>query len=139
MIRKIVLTVVVVFLLASCDGSSPPQSELTVVATDFAYDPATITVRVGEPVTLTLENLGKVEHDFVIDTIRVTNIEVSDSGPAEHHQMDQPDYDLHFFAKAGESANLKFTAIEPGTYEIFCSIQGHKEAGMIAELIVLPE
>jgi uncharacterized cupredoxin-like copper-binding protein len=50
--------------------------------------------------------------------------------------MHQPEYDLHFFARAGESSTLEFTALEPGTYEIFCSIEGHKEAGMIGKLIV---
>ena len=73
----------------------------------------------------------------MIDKINVTDVVASDSGPAAHHQMgNQPEYDLHFFAKAGETANLQFTALEPGTYEIFCSIEGHKEAGMIGELIV---
>lgn len=86
---------------------------------------------------MALRNAGKVEHDFVIDKINVTDVQASDGDPAEHHQMgDEPEYDLHFFAQAGETASLQFTAMEPGTYEIFCSIQGHKEAGMIGKLIV---
>ena len=28
-----------------------------------------------------------------------------------------------FFAKAGETAVLQFTVMEPGEYEIFCSIE----------------
>jgi uncharacterized cupredoxin-like copper-binding protein len=52
---------------------------------------------------------------------------------------DMLDSDLHFFASAGDKAVLNFTALEPGTYEIFCSIQGHKEAGMIGKLIVVDQ
>lgn len=125
-------------LLVGC-ASTPSQAgtEIAVEATDFAYTPATITVPAGEPVMLTLENTGKIEHDFIVDKINVTGVEASDTGPAMHHQMgDAPEYDLHFFAKAGETETLQFTALEPGTYEIFCSVEGHKEAGMIGKLVV---
>ena len=134
--KKVILSLIVVLLLAACAGTSQPTTGITVKATDFAYNPFSITIPAGEPVTLALENNGDVEHDFVIDTIDVTDIVASDSGPAEHHQMHQPEYDLHFFAKAGETSTLKFTAMQPGTYVIFCSIEGHKEAGMIGSLIV---
>lgn len=137
MSQKILFILVCAILLTGCAGApGQPFTEITVEATDFTYDPVSITVPAGQSVTLLLKNTGKVEHDFVIDKINVTDVAASDSGPAEHHQMNQPEYDLHFFAKAGETANLKFTALEPGTYEIFCSIEGHKEAGMIGELIV---
>ena len=137
MSRKICFILVCAILLAGCAGASQqPVTEITVEATDFTYDPVSITVPAGQPVTLMLNNMGKVEHDFVIDNINVANVQASDSGPAEHHQMNQPEYDLHFFAKAGETAVLQFTAMEPGKYEIFCSLEGHKEAGMIGELIV---
>ena len=106
-------------------------------ATDFAYNPVSVTVPAGQLVTLTFDNKGEVEHDFVVDKINVTDIETSDNGPDAHHQMgDMPEYDLHFSAKAGETAVLQFTPLEPGKYEIFCSVEGHKEAGMIGELIV---
>jgi uncharacterized cupredoxin-like copper-binding protein len=138
MFRKTFFLLLPAILLAACSGASAsqPATEIIVEASDFAYNPASITVPAGQPVTLTLKNAGAVEHDFVVDTIQVTDVEASESGPAEHHQMDEPEYDLHFFARAGESAVLKFTALEPGTYEIFCSIEGHKEAGMIGKLIV---
>jgi uncharacterized cupredoxin-like copper-binding protein len=138
MLRKTFFIFVDAIWLTGCAGAGASQSvtEIIVDATDFAYAPASITVPAGEPVSLTLKNMGKVEHDFVIDKINVTDIQASDSGPAEHHHMNTPEYDLHFFVRAGDTANLKFTAMEPGTYEIFCSIEGHKEAGMIGELIV---
>jgi len=137
MSQKIFFILVCAILLTGCAGASgQPVTEITVEAADFTYEPMSISVPAGQPVTLTLTNTGKVEHDFVIDKINVTDVVASDSGPAEHHQMNQPEFDLHFFAKAGETATLQFTAIEPGTYEIFCSIEGHKEAGMIGELIV---
>ncbi len=135
--KKVFLGLVLVLLLSACGGPAQSTTEITVEATDFAYSPLSITVPAGQPVTLTLKNAGNIEHDFVVENIKLTDVHASNSEPAEHHQMgDAPEYDLHFFAKAGETASLQFTAMEPGTYEIFCSIEGHKEAGMIGKLIV---
>lgn len=141
MFRKVFVLLSAAIMLAACSGTSAsqPATEITVVASDFAYNPASITIPVGQPVTVTLENTGAVEHDFVVESIQVTGVEASESGPAAHHQMDEADYDLHFFARAGDSATLRFTALEPGTYEIFCSIEGHKEAGMVGQLIVVDQ
>ena len=138
MSRKLFAMLVLAVLLVGC-ASTPPQAaaEITVEASDFAYQPASITVPVGEPVTITLNNIGNIEHDFVVEKINVTDVQASDSGPAAHHMGEhQADYDLHFFARAGDTETLQFTALEPGTYEVFCSIEGHKEAGMIAQLLV---
>ena len=137
MSRKIFFILALAIFLTGCASTSQAATEITLEATDFAFTPASITVPAGEPVTITLENNGKVEHDFVVDKINVTDVVASNGRPAEHHQMGgMPDYDLHFFAKAGETETLQFTALEPGTYEVFCSIEGHKEAGMIGKLIV---
>jgi len=141
-LRKEFFMLVLAVLLTGCAGAGVSQAatEITVEATDFAYNPATITVPAGQPVTLTLKNTRAVEHDFVVDKINVTDVEASDTGPAAHHQMgDTPEYDLHFFARAGDTAVLNFTALEPGTYEVFYSIEGHKEAGMIGKLIVVDQ
>ncbi len=141
--RKMFVTLVLAVLLTGCAGPGVSQAaatEINVEATDFAYNPISVTVPAGQPVTLTLNNDGKVEHDFVVDKINVTDVETSDNGPAAHHQMGElPEYDLHFFAKAGDTAVINFTALEPGTYEVFCSIEGHKEAGMIGKLIVVDQ
>jgi uncharacterized cupredoxin-like copper-binding protein len=137
MSRALFFMLISTVLLTACAEASQPKTEIAVEATDFSYSPAAITIPAGQPVTLTLNNTGAVEHDFVVEKINVTDVEASDTGPAAHHQMgDAPEYDLHFFAKSGETATLYFTALEPGTYEIFCSIQGHKEAGMVGQLIV---
>jgi uncharacterized cupredoxin-like copper-binding protein len=138
MFGKIFAVFALAVLLVGC-ASTPTQAatKITVEASDFAYKPVSITVPAGEPVTITLNNIGKVEHDFVVEKITVTSVEASDTGPAAHHQGGhQADYDLHFFARAGDTETLHFTALEAGTYEVFCSIEGHKEAGMVAQLVV---
>jgi uncharacterized cupredoxin-like copper-binding protein len=139
MTKKIFFFAVLAFLFMGCASTPQASTEITVEATDFAYTPGTITVPVSEPVELTLNNTGNVEHDFIVDNINVTDVSASETGPAAHHQGGheaEADYDLHFFARAGETETLQFTALEPGTYRIFCSVEGHEEAGMIGELVV---
>ncbi len=46
------------------------------------------------------------------------------------------DFSLHVSADAGQSNKLVFTPSEAGEYEIYCSVEGHKEAGMVGKIIV---
>jgi uncharacterized cupredoxin-like copper-binding protein len=39
-------------------------------------------------------------------------------------------------AAGGQSAMLEFTPSKPGTYEFWCTVAGHKEAGMTGTLVV---
>jgi uncharacterized cupredoxin-like copper-binding protein len=131
------LFVLAIFLVGCASTQAQATTEIRVEASDFAYQPASITIPAGELVTITLNNVGKVEHDFVVEKINVTEVSASDTGPAAHHMGGhEADYDLHFFARAGDTETLQFTALEPGTFEIFCTIEGHKAAGMVAELVV---
>jgi uncharacterized cupredoxin-like copper-binding protein len=140
MLKRISLILLFVALLAAC-GSKPsePAKDITVEMTDFAYNPSSITVPAGEPVTLTLKNIGNIEHDFVVEQIDATTHVIEDSGSDAHHAHgEEQSYDLHVSANAGDTSVLELTVLGPGTYQIFCSVEGHKEAGMIAELVVLP-
>lgn len=141
MLKRVVLILILLSLLTAC-ASQPaqPDSELTVEMTDFAYSPSSITVPAGQPVTLTLNNAGNIEHDFVIKTINVTTEVIQDNGSNAHHAHGaEQNYDLHVSARAGETSIVQLTIAQPGTYKIFCSVEGHEEAGMIGELIVLDQ
>lgn len=43
---------------------------------------------------------------------------------------------LHVHTGSGEQASVTFTPTEPGTYEFYCTVPGHREAGMIGQLTV---
>jgi uncharacterized cupredoxin-like copper-binding protein len=140
MYRKTFLILIFALLLSAC-GASQPATEITVEVTDFAYTPFSITIPVNQPVVLTINNQGAIEHDFVVEEIDVTDIHAQDESSGGHHMqgMDAAAYDLHVAIGAGQTNVLEFTALKPGTYRIFCSIQGHVEAGMVGELIVAAE
>jgi uncharacterized cupredoxin-like copper-binding protein len=84
--------------------------------------------------------MGQLEHDFVIEKIDVETKVIKDSGSTEHHMPGMgAENDLHVSAQVGETSVIQFTVAEPGTYQYFCSVAGHKEAGMVGELIVVAE
>lgn len=141
MLKRVVPILVLIAVLAACT-SQPTQSstELAVEMKDFAYAPSSITVPAGQPVTLTLNNTGNIEHDFVVKTIDVTTEVIQDSGSDVHHAHGaEQDYDLHVSARPGETSIVQLTIATPGTYKIFCSVEGHEQAGMIGELIVIDQ
>ena len=88
--------------------------EVVLTATEWAFEPETITVKVGEPITLVLRNDGAIEH----------GVEVSAFG-------------LHVHAEIGATVKGSFVPDKPGTYEFACEISGHREAGMIGKLVVI--
>jgi uncharacterized cupredoxin-like copper-binding protein len=127
--------------LYGCGGLSQPATEHTIQETDFAYSPVTIRVPINQPITLIFKNTGAVEHDFVIEKIDLTG--VSENEPVGHaaggHDMGATEYDLHVSTLPGKSSSIQFTPTEAGTFEFFCTVKGHKEAGMIGRMIVVSQ
>lgn len=86
---------------------------VSVIAEDFSFDPPRIDAAVGEDLAIELTAVD-AEHDFVIDAL-----------------------DAHVGADVGQSATGGFnTGDQPGTYTFYCSVPGHREAGMEGELVV---
>jgi uncharacterized cupredoxin-like copper-binding protein len=83
--------------------------ELRIVATDFAFSPQQLTLSAGEPVNVTVVNDGQLFHDLTLD------------GSVE----------LHINVEVGEEATSSLVIDQPGTYEAVCSVQGHRDAGMV--------
>jgi len=104
------------------DAGGSPTTSITVEATEFAFDPSSVTVAAAQNVTITLDNLGSIEHEWTILKAG-TNI----SSETEF------DESLVLFkvpsVAAGASASGIFN-VPAGSYQIICNIQGHFDAGM---------
>ena len=135
--RLLLLALLVTFALAACGGAAakPASTEprtLTVNLTEFQFQPAEITVSVGQPIKLVLKNNGTVLHDFVSTDALV---EVMEEHGAEH-DMAGMETNMHAAVEAGQQSTLEFKATQAGTYTFYCNIAGHREAGMVGKLIV---
>ena len=88
-----------------------------VVATEYAFDPATVVVEGGGPVQVELENRGSLAHN-----LRVLGSDGADIGGTPTFQGGE--------TKAGT------VEVDPGTYQMICSVGNHEELGMVGELQV---
>jgi len=79
------------------------------------FNQAELRARVGETVALRLENSDTQMHYFDIDA-----------------------FDVHVPIPTGAPALALFRPTTPGTYTFYCSVPGHREAGMLGTLIVEP-
>lgn len=98
---------------ATPDGANGGSDAVTIVSTEFAFDPDTFTIAADTDVVVTLDNSGGiVEHDLTIDEL-----------------------DVEIYAGPTEIVDGTINA-PAGTYTFYCSIPGHREAGMHGVLTV---
>lgn len=95
-------------------GSAMTEQVITVEGGEYYFQPNEIRVKQGEKVTITLKNVGKMPHDFVIGALSVQSE----------------------LTRGGEEATVTFTPDKTGTFEFYCSVSGHRQQGMRGTLIV---
>lgn len=118
--------------------------EVTITAQDMYFTPDSLTVEAGKPVKLTFVNHGSIDHDVVLagisagtamdDGMASDDQENADMAEGEH-AMDTDAGAMHATAHSHEQSTIEFTA-QAGTYDIYCSIPGHREAGMTGTIVV---
>lgn len=112
-------------------GSLPSGQEIVVKATEFAFSPARIQLRVGRRYRLVLVNAGAMPHDIFLERFPHTM-----HGDAPLPRQTADDAPMRILAEPGRVATIDFTPTAPGLYKVFCSITGHEEQGMKAVITV---
>lgn len=116
------------FILTACRNS---PTKLNVTMDDFKYTPMDNTVLANKEITLNIKNEGAVLHEYVIMKL----------GQTAGDKFGDEDEDNIFWeveVEPGESKTVTFTSpSEAGTYEIVCGTEGHLEAGMKGNLVVI--
>jgi cytochrome c oxidase subunit 2 len=96
---------------------APGAREVTVDARSFEFDPNEIDVRAGEDIAVRLHSEDQT-HDFVIE--------------ARGKEPEQ----LVVEVQGGKTATGGFSIAQPGKYTFFCSLPGHRAAGMVGTITV---
>lgn len=89
------------------------NTAITIEMVDIAFNPNAITIPANTDVTITLPNNGVALHNFNIDALGIKTEDVASGG----------------------STTVTINA-PAGTYEYYCSIPGHREAGMTGTITV---
>ena len=86
--------------------------EIAITGEAFAFDATDLDMTAGEDVTIALTS-GDIAHDFYVKGVG-----------------------LIVHAKAGKTSMGGLRIDEPGTYEYWCTVKGHKKAGMTGTITV---
>lgn len=134
----ITLFALVALVAAGCssgDGDTIPANaqHATVTFGDaLTFDPPALTVQAGRPVVLTVKNVGSVDHDFYLRGMPVRDVKNAVKGGHGHGETGT----VVGHPKANGEVTIRFTPTAAGTYEFWCSVTGHKDAGMVGSLTV---
>jgi uncharacterized cupredoxin-like copper-binding protein len=102
---------------AKANSEAGPATTVQVRESEFKIAPAPATVPGAGKVTFVVENAGKIQHDLALEGAGVS---ASTKTP---------------LISPGQSAKLTVT-LAAGTYTLYCSVPGHRAAGMVAKLVV---
>lgn len=94
-------------------GAAPPPQPVTIASVDIAFEPDAVTIPANADVPVALPNNGAGEHNFSIDELDIS--------------VDQ--------APGAQDQQTTINA-EAGSYEYYCNVPGHRQAGMVGTLTV---
>ncbi len=84
---------------------------ISIKAADFYFEPKAVRVKSGEPVSITVENVGAAKH----------NITILNENGKKMVEKDVPKQ---------KTVTLNVTFPKPGTYVFYCDVGGHRKSGM---------
>lgn len=94
--------------------SDSKAKEFTISGTEYSFSPSSITISAGDQVTISFKNTGRALHNLVVSQLGIGTRTIG----------------------AGQTDTIEFTAPASGTYTFFCSVSGHRAAGMEGSLKV---
>jgi uncharacterized cupredoxin-like copper-binding protein len=112
------------------------HQEVVVELNEFSFTPSDLTFEVGTAYVLKIRNAGKEKHYF-------TAHEFYRSIATRKVETAQSEVKIPYFTAIevypGQEAEFFFVPVITGTYELFCEIEGHADAGMRGTISVTGE
>jgi len=90
-----------------------PDKVIDIRAFNFGFEPNEITVNEGEKIRLVVENTQNIRHTFTL-----------------------PEFGIDEKLGSSQTVTIDFIADKSGTFEFFCTVLGHRPAGMEGSLEV---
>ena len=110
-----------------------PSRTVKVDMSEMAYAPLRVEVKRGEQIRFVIRNIGKEEHEFLIATTaeNLKHAEAMKDNPQMAH--DEPN---GVKLAPEKSAEIVWKFTKGGTFEYSCLIPGHRDGGMIGQIVV---
>jgi uncharacterized cupredoxin-like copper-binding protein len=119
-------------VLALFDG--PADTTAQVTALDLRFEPPDLEVQAGQVLAISLENDGSLNHDFTIEPLKG---EAAFRYPGEPTAgADVRSGGLDVPVQSGSRADIRLRLDQPGTYQFWCNVPGHRAAGMRGTILV---
>ncbi len=118
--------------------AAPKDALYLVEMTNFAFTPNVLEVNAGEVLEIAVQNIEPVLHDFTIEAIDA-DVHISylgGTGEHAHAEAAAVEADVHFALTEPGTGVVHLNIHEPGEYVFYCTVPGHREAGMEGTLIV---
>ncbi|MEX0781397.1 MAG: cupredoxin domain-containing protein [Dehalococcoidia bacterium] len=120
-----------IFLGWACSGGEQVVEERGISIRYSKFEPTTLTVPAGVPVTISLENGDPIEHEWM----------VGDEAMHERHRTGtEPFHDeipTEVSLRAYQTRETTIQFDEPGEYLFICHLPGHEAYGMVGTLRVV--
>lgn len=111
--RRVAAAVFLIAGLSGCGGGGP---EVSVVLSEFAFEPSRVSIPRSQKTAIKLQNIGTQEHNFSVPQLGVTSLT----------------------AAPGKTVILELAVPRGGApLKVICTIPGHEEAGMVGELVAV--
>lgn len=110
-----------------------PDATVEVTAEAIHFLPDRIEIPAGKDVKIRLLNVDPTEHDLQVEGLTV---EVVGGTEMAGDHMDSMNGMLALHTVAGGSAEVVVRTEQRGTFAFYCTITGHKDAGMVGTFVV---
>ncbi len=159
LVTLIFVGIFAILAFSACSAQKTEPVSITIDMSEYAYNPETIQIQVGQEVTFEMSNNGVLAHELMIGNQvkmvdnrpsgyqqdffeaagvepRVTGGEVEEGGHGHHEGF------MVMLPESGDEASMTFVVTEKmvGEWEMGCFEQEgvHYTAGMKGKLVVVP-
>jgi len=113
-----------------------PVSVVRIELSEYALNPAQVTLKAGRAVTLKVVNTGRATHMFASQYLSSQDLEIEGADM----EVDAPNGVKYVKLQPGKSAEIKLTPAQKGTFDFSCDVKTggrtHRDRGMKGQFVV---
>jgi len=137
-----VAAMLAISLLSVPPALAQQAQTMTVVLTELQFDPKTITVTVGQPVQLNIQNKGLADHNLAsrdeADSLPISNVtyQKADNDPRQLRMYEATSI-LDTDVNSGHTSVVTFTPTKVGTFRFISNAGDDELNGMVGSFVVV--